>query len=160
LSKRFQVIGCKFHDFVYRKRLITEGGAIENFRLMRLDVIYKWGGKKLRRKIIVYPCDVIPYVRKTLGVIEEVVREKLEHDRSYYRVEDILSQKYDFSLNSIKSALWRTRKAFDRFLSVGLIDGLDLPSWLKREKRSFVTLHCLYRERLVESGLELLNPFG
>jgi hypothetical protein len=136
------------------------GGVIENYPLMRLDVIYKSGGKRLRRKIIVYPCDVLPYVRKTLGVLEEMVREKLEHGRSYYRLEDILSQKYDFSLNSIKSAIWRANKAFDRFLSLGLIDGLDLPSWLPQEKRSFVTLHCLYRERLVERGLELLNPFG
>lgn len=160
MSKRFKVISCKFHDYIFRKRLIVVGGVIENYPLMRLDVIYKSGRKKFRRKIIVYPCDVIPYVRKTLGVIEEVVREKLEQGRSYYRMEDMFSQKYDFSLNSIKSAIWRTRKAFDRFLSLDLIDGLDLPSWLKQEKRSFVTLHCLYGERLVERGLERLNPFG
>ena len=46
LSKRFKVLGCKFHDFVYRKRLITVDGVIENYPLMRLDVIYKSGGKE------------------------------------------------------------------------------------------------------------------
>ena len=159
LSKRMRILSVKFHDIVFRKKLTGSNEVCKNFELVRVKVEYKKGRKKLRTTAIIYPCDIVPYVRKSLAVVEEMAREKLVSKSSYFKAGDIFAERYDLDLNSIKSAVKRTQIAFARLLSIGLVSAQDVVCWLKSESRSFSYLNHLYWEKSLEMNLAPLNLF-
>jgi hypothetical protein len=71
----------------------------------------------VRKNVIIYPCDVVPYVRKSLGLIEEMVRVRFQKEQSYLKAGNVFYEKYFFDLNSIKSAVRMAEKAFGRLLT-------------------------------------------
>ncbi len=160
LCKELKGLDIKFHDFVFRKKLVVMGDIIKNYPLLRVKLVpMKKKKKALIRKVIIYPCDMVPYVRKTLDVIEEMVRAKLESDLSYKRAGDIFYARYGFDLNSIKSAVRMAETAFNRLLSCGLAQGLDLACFVKGEKRSFTSLNYLYWTESLKRNIGWLNLF-
>ena len=160
LSVKLKLISIKIHDFLYRMKLIVIGDDDrENYYLMRVKITFKEKGAVVIKNVIIYPCDVIPYVRKTLAVIEEMVIERLEQKQSYFSVGNVYYDKYDFDLNSIKSAVKMAEKAFDRLLTCNLAKGIDLASWLSREIRSFANLNHLYRQELLQRNIFAGNLF-
>ena len=147
LSKKLKLLSCKLHDFVFRKKLITKVGFYKDFVLMRVKIQYKYRVEIIFKNIIVYPCDVIRYVRKTLDVIEEISKEKIINQRSYLELENYYNNREEgFSLNSIKSATKRTGLAYERLMSSGLVElsVIGFSSWLKKESRKFSELNILY----------------
>lgn len=159
LSKGMTILSVKFHDIVFRKKLTGCNEVCRNYKLVRVKVEYKKGRRKLYTNAIIYPCDILPYVRKSLAVVEEMAREKLVSKSSYCTAGNIFAEKYDFDLNSIKSAVKRTQSAFARLLSIGLVSALDVVCWLKSESRSFAHLNHLYWEKTLEMNIEPLNLF-
>lgn len=160
LSVKLKLISIKTHDFLYRKRLIVLGDDDrENYCLLRVKLTFKEKGVVLRKNVIIYPCDIVPYVRKNLAVIEEMVRERLEQKQSYFIVGNVYYDKYDVDLNSIKSAVKMAEKAFDRLLTCNLVEGIDLASWLSCETRTFACLNYLYRQKLLRRNIFAGNLF-
>lgn len=159
LGKILKVLSCTLHDFVYRKALFGIAGPYFCFPLMRVKIKYKKGVEIVSKNTIIYPRDVIPYVRKTLDVVEEIVKAKLVMGESYLNLEGIIEKKYGFSLNSIKSAKKRAEIGFNRLVTCGLVKGLNFLSWLREESRSFSELNILYRERLILSGVAPVSLF-
>jgi hypothetical protein len=159
LSGQLKLIAVKFHDFVFRKKLVVKGGLHHDYRLVRVKLVYKHKRKTVSKNVILYPCDVLPYVRKSLDVIEEMVRAKLEDELSYKEAADIFYARYDFGLNSIKSALKMAQTAFHRLVGLGLATGLDVKGWLKRERRSFSFLSRLYRLHFLQQKMIPLSLF-
>lgn len=161
MSGKLKVLDIRFHDFVSRKRLVV-GGDIRlyrNYRLMRVKLVYRKKRKVLSRNVIVYPCDVIPYVRKTLDVVEEMAREKLVEGLSYWDAGNVFYARYGFELNSIKSALKMAETAFNRLRTCELVEGLDVGGWLKSEQRSFAQLNYCYWVRSLEMDMGPLSLF-
>ncbi|MFC2155687.1 hypothetical protein ACFLRB_04265 [Acidobacteriota bacterium] len=113
----------------------------------------------MRKNVIVYPCDVVPYVRRSLGVIEEIVRVRLQRGRSYFKTGDIIYDKHDLDDSCIKPAVKMAEKAFGRLLSCNLAEGFDLVSWISCERRSFACLNYLYREELLRYNIFADNLF-
>jgi len=160
LSVKLNLISIKTHDFLYRKRLIVLGDDDRaNYCLLRVKLTFKEKGAVVRKNVIIYPGDVVPYVRKNLAVIEEMVRERLDQNRSYFEVGNIYYEKYTVDLNSIKSAVKMADKAFARLLSCNLSEGIDLASWLSCEERSFADLNHLYRQELLRRNIFAGNLF-
>ena len=153
LSGKFKLLSVKLHDFVFRKKLIVKGGICNNYCLMRVKLIFKQNREVVRKNVIIYPCDVVPYVRKSLDVIEEIVRARIEDEQSYRNAGNIFYAKYDFDLNSIKSATMLAERAFNKLLTCGLANGLNLASWIKCEKRSFAYLNRLYWIELLRRNM-------
>jgi len=149
----------KWHDYVYRKELIVQGGKCINYRMMRVKLTFKQKGHVKRKNVIIYPCDVVPYVRKSLDVIEEMARFRLQKGQSYLQAGDFFYGKYNFGLNSIKSAVKLAEKAFGRLLACNLAEGLDLVSWISCERRRFSCLNHLYREELLRHNIFPGNLF-
>jgi len=160
LLAKLKLISIKTHDFVYRKKLIVTGDDDrENYCLLRVKLTFKEKGAVVRKNVIIYPCDVVPYVRKNLAVIEEMVRERLEQEQPCRIAGDIFYEKYTVGLNSIKSAVKMAEKAFARLLSCNLVEGIDLATWLSGEKRSFADLNHLYRQELLRRNIFADNLF-
>jgi len=159
LSVKLKLISVKLHDFVFRKKLIVKGDTYYYYCLMRVKLTFKQKGAVVRKNVIIYPCDVVPYVRKNLAVIEEMVRVRIEQEQSYCSAGNIISEKYDFGLNSIKSAVKMADKAFNRLLTCNLTEGLDLVSWISCETRSFAYLNHLYRKELLRLNIFAGNLF-
>jgi len=100
LSFKLKLISIKTHDFLYRKKLIVVGDDNrENYCLMRVKLTFKGKGAVVSKNVIIYPCDVIPYVRKNLAVIEEMVRERLKQEQPCKIAGDIVYEKYNFDIN-------------------------------------------------------------
>ena len=147
LSKKLKLSYCKFHDYVNRVKLITKIGYYKDYELMRVKVEYNYRREKISKNIIIYPSDVIRYVRKTLDVIEEISREKIVNTKSYLELEEIHDNRCEgFSLNSIKSAIKRAVLAFERLMSSGMVEVgvIGFSSWLKTESRNFSELNIDY----------------
>jgi hypothetical protein len=159
LSGKMKVISVKLHDFVYRKKLFVKGGLYRNYCLMRVKLTLKQKRDVVRKNVIIYPCDVVPYVRKSLDVIEEMVRVKLQKEQSYWDAGNVFYEKYNFDLNSIKSAVKMAEKAFSRLLTCNLAEGIDLVSWISCETRSFACLNHLYRKELLRCNIFAGNLF-
>lgn len=157
-SRSLELKSCKIHDYTQRKELIGLRKCYSNYKLMRVKIIYrKRTRKELKKKtLIVYPCDVIRYVRRTLDLIEVIVREKLVANKSYYQLEKC----YDISFKGIKSAVKRVQWAFDRLLPVGIINGFNIQGWLKNEKRSLSQIALLYRKKFYPGELSLSCIFS
>lgn len=161
LSGKLRLLDIWFHDFVSRKRLVVGGEIVfyRNYPLMRVKLVYREKRRVFSKNVIVYPCDVIPYVRKTLDVIEEMARVKLVEDLSYKDAGDVFFERYGFGLNSIKSALRVTETAFNRLVTCELAEGLDVRVWLKGEVQSFAQLNYLYWARSLEMDMGPLSLF-
>jgi hypothetical protein len=160
LSVKLKLISVKFHGFSFRKKLIVPGGDDrKNYCLMRVKITFKEKGAVVSKNVIIYPCDVVPYVRKSLDVIEEMVRGKLQKGQSYLQAGDLFYKKYNLSINSIKSAVRMAEKAFSKLLSCDLIEGFDLVFWISCEKRNFAYLNHLYREELLRRNIFADNLF-
>jgi hypothetical protein len=153
LAGKFKLLSVKLHDFVFRKKLIVKGDIYNNYCLMRVKLIFKKKREVVRKNVIVYPSDVAPYVRKSLAVVEEMVRARFEDEQSYLNSGNIFYAKYDFDLNSIKSAVKLAERAFNKLLTCGLTNGLNLASWIKCEKRSFAYLNRLYWIELLRRNI-------
>lgn len=159
LSLKFNVLSVKFHDFVFRKKLVVRYSLYRNYPLVRVKLEYRHKGKTVSKNVILYPCDVVPYVRKSLDVIEEMVRAKLVEDLSYKKVGDIFYAKYELGLNSIKSALKMAQTAFDRLVGLRPAKGLNVKDWIKSERRSFSFLNRLYRLHFLQHEMTPLSLF-
>jgi len=79
-------------------------------------------------------------------------------NQSLFQLENIYD-KFGFGLKSIHMELKRTTWAFNRFSTSGIVVGLDVDSWLKTEKRSFVLLVKSYRKQFFPGILSLSCPF-
>jgi len=126
---------------------------------MRVRLTFKEKGCVVRKNVIVYPCDVIPYVRRSLDVIEEIVRVKLQRGCSHLKTGNIIYEKHELDVSCIKSAVRMAEKAFGRLLSRDLAEGIDPVSWLSCERRSFACLNHLYRKELLRYNLFAGNLF-
>jgi hypothetical protein len=153
LSGKIKILSVKLHDFVFRKQLIVKGGICNYYCLMRVKLIFKQKREVVSKNVIIYPCDVVPYVRKSLAVVEEMARARFEDEQSYLNAGNIFYAKYDFDINSIKSAIRLAERAFNKLLTCGLAKGLNLASWIKFEKRSFAYLNRLYWIELLQRNM-------
>ena len=136
----------KVHDITHRKKLFTSNGIIENYSLLRVKVKYLKKKQLYITTKIVYPSEIVRYVRKTLDIIKEIAYNKYVLKKSLSDLENIYC-KFDFCLKSILLDLKRTTFAFGRFLSYDIVVGLDVGKWLKTEQRSFSQLVKYYREK-------------
>lgn len=159
LSGKLKLLSVKLHDFVYRKKLFVQGDIWRNYCLMRVRLTFKEKGHVVRKNVIIYPCDVVPYVRRSLDVIEEMARVRLQRGRSYLKAGDIIYDKHELDVSSIKSAVKLAEKAFARLLTCNLAEGIDLVSWISCETRSFACLNHLYREELLRHNIFADNLF-
>jgi len=160
LSKVIKIISFKCHDFVNRKSLITGTEVLYNYKLLRVKVKYKKGSLLIVKNIIVYPSDVIPYVRKTLDVIEEIVSCKIRKGMSYYEIEENYCKcDFGFSINSINSSIKRAKIAFNKLVTSMLVEGLNFSGWFINEKRDFVKLNTLYFNIFLSKEIEPSSLF-
>jgi hypothetical protein len=90
--------------------------------------------------------------------------KKFVLNQSLFELEKIYDG-FGFGLKSILMELKRTTWAFNRFLTSGIVAGLEgldvlyVGSWLKTEKRSFALLVKSYRKRFFPGKLFLSCPF-
>lgn len=145
-----QLINCKLHGIDHRKKLTTVDRTYFNFPLMRILVTYKKKGCSsiIVKSKLIYPADVFPYGRKTLGVFELIARQRLVKGTSWYNMDKIFDLKYGFSTSNLKASIARVNLVFARLLTAGLIQRFNVSQWLYNEQRSFVLLTQAYRKRL------------
>ena len=145
-----KLLSSKLNGVVYRIKLVSVDKNFHAYPLLRIQVKYMIGKKIHVETPIIYPADVYPYGRKTLGVVEEIAFLKYRDGHSWRILGNIFYDKYDFYLNSIKSTIDRVDLVFNRLLTGGIIGGfLTVSRWLCAEKRSFQTLSLAYRNRLL-----------
>ena len=146
LSKVVKLISCKIHGFSKRKKLI--GPRIySHYKMLRVKIKYIKRKRERVTTLTVYPSDIVPYVRRTLSVLEKISREKFIFNKTYYELEKIYDVEFDFSYNGIRSSIERVKWAFDRLLKVGIVNDFNITSWLRNENRSFSQLSLLYRRK-------------
>ena len=164
LSKVLTIKKFKLHDVVYRKRLFTPDGIVYWYPLVRVKITYVVKKQLVTTTKVVYPSQIVRYVRKTLGLIKEMTYKKFVLNQSLFEMEKTYD-KFGFGLKSIHMELKRTTWAFNRFSTSGIVVGeegldvLDMGSWLKTEKRSFALLVKSYRKRFFPGKLFLSCPF-
>jgi hypothetical protein len=167
LSKVLIIKKLKVHDVTYRKRLFTPDGIVYCYPLLRVKITYVVKKQLVTTTKVVYPSQIIRYGRKTLCLINEMAYKKFVLNQSLSELGKIYD-KFDFGLKSILMELKRTTWAFNRFLTSGIVVGLegldvvdvvDMGSWLKTEKRSFALLVKSYRKRFFPGKLFLSCPF-
>jgi len=159
LSGKLKLLSVSLHDFVFRKQLFVKGDIWRDFCLMRVRLTFKEKGHVKRKNVIVYPCDVIPYVRRSLEVIEEIVRVRLQKGFSYLKAGNVIYAKHELGVSGIKSAVKLAEKAFGRLLACNLAEGLDPVSWISCERRRFSCLNHLYRKELLRHNIFADNLF-
>jgi hypothetical protein len=161
LSKVLTIKKFKLHDVTYRKRLFTPEGIEHWYPLVRVKISYMVKKQLVTTTKVVYPSQIVRYVRKTLGLIKEMTYKKFVLNQSLFEMEKTYD-KFGFGLKSILMELKRTTWAFNRFSTSGMVVGLevlDVGSWLKTEKRSFALLVKSYRKRFFPGKLFLSCPF-
>lgn len=161
LSKVLTIKKLKVHDVTYRKRLFTPAGIEHWYPLLRVKITYVVKKQLVTTTKVVYPSQIVRYGRKTLSLINEMAYKKFVLNQSLFELENIYD-KFDFGLKSILMELKRTIWAFNRFSTSGIVlgvEGLDVGSWLKTEKRSFARLVKSYRKRFFPGKLFLSCPF-
>jgi hypothetical protein len=138
----------------YRKKLVSRDFIYFDFPLMRVLITYRYQYGKKRPIIVqsrlVYPNNIYPYGRKTLEVLEDITDKRYVEGTSWKDLGDIFYERYDFSVENLKRAIIRVNVAFNRLLTVGLIQTLNIVEWHfgERGQRSLITLSFLYREKL------------
>jgi len=158
LSKVLTIKKFKLHDVTYRKRLFTPDGIEYGYPLVRVKITYVVKKQLVTITKVVYPSQIVRYVRKTLGLINEMAYKKFVLNQSLFELENTYD-KFGFGLKSILMELKRTTWAFNRFSTSGIVVALDLASWLKTEQRSFALLVKSYRERSFPGKLFFSCPF-
>lgn len=164
LSKVLTIKKIKVHDVTYRKRLFTLEGVEYWYPLLRVKITYVVKKQPITTTKVVYPSQIIRYGRKTLGLINEMAYKNFVLNQSLFKLENIYD-KFGFGLKSILMELKRTTWAFNRFLTSGMVAGVegsdvvDVGSWLKTEKRSFARLAKSYRKQFFPGKLFLSCPF-
>ena len=164
LSKVLTIKKFKLHDVTYRKRLFTPDGIEHWYPLVRVKITYVVKKQLVTTTKVVYPSQIVRYVRKTLDLIKEMAYKKFVLNQSLFKLENTYD-KFGFGLKSILMELKRTTWAFNRFSTSGIVVGLegldvvDVGSWLKTEKRSFALLVKSYRKRFFPGKLFLSCPF-
>lgn len=158
LSKVLTIKKFKLHDVTYRKRLFTPDGIEHWYPLVRVKITYVVKKQLVTTTKVVYPSQIVRYVRKTLGLIKEMAYKKFVLNQSFLKLEGTYD-KFGFGLKSILMELKRTTWAFNRFSTSGMVVDLDVGSWLKTEKRSFAMLVKSYRKRFFPGKLFLSCPF-
>lgn len=163
-----KVLHCQLHGVGYRKKLVSRDFIYFDFPLMRVLITYQSGKSKKRPIIVqsrlVYPNNVYPYGRKTLEVLEDIAEKRYRDRVSWKILGDIFYDRYDFSLENLKRAIIRVSVAFNRLLTVGLIQALNIIEWRfgeresesESESRSFITFSFAYREKLF-SGIRIFG---
>lgn len=144
LSSVLKLVSVKVHDFVFRKKLTVIGQEITLYPLLRVRIRYRKGRSWVVVTRIVYPQDVVPYGRMTLGVMKKIAWEKLVNKRSYLELANMIEQQYSFSLSCIKRVLKKTRLGFERLVTGSLISPQAIGEWLKDEARSFAAWNLFY----------------
>ena len=136
----------------YRNKFVSQDFIYFDFPLMRVLITYQYGKKRpiIVQSRLVYPNNVYPYGRKTLEVLEDIVDERYVGGTSWKDLGDIFYERYDFSVENLKRVIIRVNVAFNRLLTLGLIQALNIVEWRfgEREQRSFIKLSFLYREKL------------
>ena len=158
LSKVLTIKKFKLHDVTYRKRLFTPDGIEYRYPLARVKITYVVKKQLVTTTKVVYPSQIVRYVRKTLDLIKEMAYKKFVLNQSFLELENTYDR-FGFGLKSILMELKRTTWAFNRFSASGMIMALDVVRWLKTEKRSFALLVKSYRERFFPGKLFLSCPF-
>ena len=141
----------------YRKKLVSRDIIYLDFPLVRVLMGYQCGNKGpvIVQSRLIYPSNVYPYGRKTLEVLEDIADMRYVEGTSWKDLGDIFGERYDFSVENLKRSIVRVNVAFNRLLTVGLIQALNIVEWRfgeceKREQREppgFITLSFLYREK-------------
>jgi hypothetical protein len=164
LSKVLTIKKFKLHDVTYRKRLFTPNGIEHWYPLVRVKITYLVKKQLVTTTKVVYPSQIIRYGRKTLGLIKAMAYKKFVLNQSLFELENIYDR-FGFGLKSILMELKRTTWAFNRFLTSGIVAGLEglegldvlyVGSWLKTEKRTFALLVKSYRKRFFPGNFALL----
>lgn len=138
----------------YRKKLVSRDAIYTDFPLVRVLMVMKYqGGSKgevIVQSRLIYPGNVYPYGRKTLEVLEDIADKRYVEGTSWKDLGDIFYERYAFSEENLKRSIIRVNVAFNRLLTVGLIQALNIVQWRfgEREPQSFITLSFLYREKL------------
>ena len=158
LSKVLTIKKFKLHDVTYRKRLFTPNGIEHWYPLVRVKITYVVKKQLVTTTKVVYPSQIVRYVRKTLGLIKEMAYKKFVLNQSFFQLENTYD-KFGFGFKSILMELKRTTWAFSRFSASGMIMALDVARWLENEQRSFALLVKSYRERFFPGKLFLSCPF-
>ena len=158
LSKVLTIKKFKLHDIIYRKRLFTPDGIVHWYPLVRVKITYVVKKQLVTTTKVIYPSQIVRYVRKTLGLIKEMAYQKFVLNQSLFELENTY-YKFGFGLKSILMELKRTTWAFNRFSTSGIVEALNLASWLETEQRSFALLVQSYREEFFPGKLFLSCPF-
>jgi preprotein translocase subunit SecE len=158
LSKVLTIKEFKLHDVTHRKRLFTPDGIEYGYPLVRVKITYVVKKQLVTTTKVVYPSQIVRYVRKTLGIIKEMAYKKFVLNQSFLVLENTY-HKFGFGLKSILMELKRTTWAFSRFSASGMIMALDVVRWLETEQRNFALLVKSYRERFFPGELFLSCPF-
>ncbi len=171
----------------HRKKLVIRDIIYWDFPLVRVQMKYKCGnkGEEIVQSRLIYPNNVYPYGRKTLEVLEDIADKRYVERTSWKDLSDIFYERYDFSVENLKRSIIRVNVAFNRLLTVGLIQALNIVQWRfgereQREQREqnqqsgreppgFITFSFLYREKLflgifgaklaISSSLSLSSDF-
>ena len=152
------VLHCQLHGVDKRKKLVSRDLIYSDFPLIRVLITYQYGKKRpiITQSRLIYPNNVYPYGRKTLELLEDIANQRYVEGTSWKYLGDIFYERYDFSVENLKRAIIRVNVAFNRLLAVGLIQSLNIVEWRlgegegdrEGERRSFITLSFLYREKL------------
>ncbi|MEJ2567255.1 MAG: hypothetical protein P8Z50_00010 [candidate division WOR-3 bacterium] len=144
----------------HRKKLVSRDIIYWDFPLVRVLIKYKCGnkGEEIVQSRLIYPNNVYPYGRKTLEVLEDIADKRYVDRTSWKDLGDIFYESYDFSVENLKRSIIRVNVAFNRLLTVGLIQALNIVQWRfgereqnqqsGREPPGFITFSFLYREKL------------
>ena len=77
LSKVLTIKKFKLHDVTYRKRLFTHDGIEHWYPLVRVKITYIVKKQLITTTKVVYPSQIVRYVRKTLDLIKEMAYKKI-----------------------------------------------------------------------------------
>jgi len=170
----------------HRKKLVSRDIIYLDFPLVRVLIKYKCvnKGEEIVQSRLIYPNNVYPYGRKTLEVLEDIADKRYVERTSWKDLGDIFYESYDFSVENLKRSIIRVNVAFNRLLTVGLIQALNIVQWRlgEREQREqnqksgrepvisgFITFSFFYWEKLffvifgaklaISSSLSLSSDF-
>jgi hypothetical protein len=156
LSQVLKLKYCKEHDFLKRKKLTDVSKVWYGYDLLRVKIKYKEGRETITKNVIVYPCDVIRYGRKTIGVMEEVARDRFQSGKSGKEIAKKYYAKYGFSLSCLRRTLKKVKIGFERLIVSKLIPAVhSISGWLKNERKSL----CQMRVQYFRNSFSLSPPF-
>lgn len=158
LSKVLTIKKLKVHDVTYRKRLFTPDGIEYGYPLLRVKITHVVKKKTVTTTKVVYPSQLVRYVRKTLDLIKEMAYKKFVLNQSLLELENTYDN-FGFGPKSILMEIKRTTWVFNRLSPSGIIMALDVVRWLETEQRSFALLVKSYREWFFPGKLSLSCPF-